>query len=241
MKKKKTQFIIGTIAILIVGGLFVFQEKPNQQKEETAKIGINPIQTVYAALSEQAKPFYYQQSDGLTKPVAERLVELDQLTIGCFGTNTIMQMSSTDTNLGGQCCGVLKDIGAYELQLPALYNFIEENGNIDLIPKDPYDIPVTHAQTLITFDKDIVLTPEQQTIYDEAVAISHHGGPCCCKCWKWYMMSGLGKKLIVDYSWDAEQLAQLWDLSSSCGHDEDTKMQEHYKKDSTDGHTEHSH
>ncbi len=224
MDNKKAQFIIGAIAILAIGGLFIFQ-----QKGDSTEVNINPIQAVYAALPERAKPFYYQQSDRLTKPVPERLVELDQLTIGCFGTNTIMQMSSTDTNLGGQCCGVLKDIEAYEKQLSALHNFIEENGNIGLIPKDSYDIPVTHAQTLIAFDKDIILTPEQQTIYDEAVTLSHHGGPCCCKCWRWYMMAGLGKKLIVDYSWDAEQQAELWDLSSSCGHDEDTNMHEHYK------------
>jgi hypothetical protein len=217
--------------------LFLFQYKPNQQKEETTEIGINPIQTVYAALPEQAKPFYYQQSDGLINPVPERLVELDQLTIGCFGTNTIMQMSSTDTNLGGQCCGVLKDIEAYEEQLPVLHQFIEENGNIELIPKDPYDIPVTHAQTLILFDTDIILTPEQQNVFSEAVTLSHHGGPCCCKCWKWYMMSGLGKKLIVDYDWNAEQLAELWDLSSSCGHDEDTNMQEHYKDNDDNDHS----
>lgn len=242
MSNQRIQFIISTITILAIGGFFVFnQTKFGQEESKKTEISINPIQTVYAALPERAKPFYYQQSDGLTKPVPERLVELDQLTIGCFGTKTIMQMSSTDTNLGGQCCGVLKDIGAYEEQLPALHSFIEENGSIELIPKDPYDIPVIHAQTLIAFDTDITLTPEQQIIYDEAVALSHHGGPCCCKCWKWYMMSGLGKKLITDYNWDSEQLAELWDLSSSCGHAEDTNMQEHYKKDSTDGHTDHSH
>lgn len=235
MNNKKTQLIIGAIAILVIGGLFLFQKKPNQQNDETTEVSINPIQTVYAALPERAKTFYYQQSEGLAQPVAERLVELDQLTIGCFGTNTIMQMSSTDTNLGGQCCGVLKDIEAYEEQLPALLNFIEENGDIELIPKDPYDIPVTHAQMLIALDTDIVLTSEQQSIFDEAVKQSHHGGPCCCKCWKWYMMSGLGKKLIVDYGWDAEQLAELWDLSSSCGHAEDTDMHEHYKDESENG------
>lgn len=182
-------------------------------------------------MPEQAKPFYYQQSEELTKPVPERLVELDQLTIGCFGADIIMQMSPADTNLGGQCCGVLKDIEAYEAQLPALRTFIEENGNIDLIPRDPYDISVTHAQKLIGFDQEITLSAEEWALYDEAVTLSHHGGPCCCRCWKWYMMSGLGKKLIVDYVWSAEQLAKLWDLSSSCGHAEDTNMQKHYEHD----------
>ncbi len=42
------------------------------------------------------------------------------------------------------------------------------------------------------------------------------------------MMSGLAKKLIVDYGWDEHQTAELWDTSSSCGHDEDTDMHGHY-------------
>jgi len=66
--------------------------------------------------------------------------------------------------------------------------------------------------------------------------MSHHGGPCCCKCWKWHMMSGLGKKLIVDFGWNAKQLAELWDLSSSCGHKEDTNMHQHYRTDSEHAH-----
>jgi len=42
------------------------------------------------------------------------------------------------------------------------------------------------------------------------------------------MMSGLAKKLIVDSGWNAHQIAQLWDISSSCGHSEDTDMHLHY-------------
>ena len=43
------------------------------------------------------------------------------------------------------------------------------------------------------------------------------------------MMSGLGKKLIVDHGLTAEELAELWDLSSSCGHQQDTNMIQHYR------------
>ena len=42
-------------------------------------------------------------------------------------------------------------------------------------------------------------------------------------------MSGLAKKLITEYGWDEEQIAELWDLSSSCGHQEDTDMPSHYE------------
>lgn len=189
------------------------------------------IMITYNSLSPKARSLYYKQSESLTKEVDPRVVELDQLTIGCFGTNTIMRMSEEDTNLGGQCCGALVDVETYKIQLQALNKFIEENNNINIIPKDPYDISVDHAQKLITFNKDIILLSTQQQIYNDAMKMSHHGGPCCCKCWKWYMMSGLGKKLIVDYSWNAEQLAELWDLSSSCGHDGDTNMHEHYENE----------
>lgn len=92
-------------------------------------------------------------------------------------------MLTADTNLGGQCCGTLKD--------PAGYNFTK-------------------------FDADIVLTPAQQAIYDESMENSHHGGSCCCKCWKWYVMSGLAKKMIVDYDFTPEDVSELWDISSSC-------------------------
>lgn len=188
----------------------------------------NKIDKIYNSLPQRARALYYVQSDNLNNEVPERMIELDKLTIGCFGTNTIMRMSDYDTNLGGQCCGTLMDIEDYNIQLKELQEFIKQNGNIILIPKDPYDVPVEHAQMLIQFDKDIKLSSIQEEIFNTAVNISHHGGPCCCKCWKWYMMSGLGKKLIVDYNWSAEQLSELWDISSSCGHKEDTNMFKHY-------------
>ena len=198
------------------------------RKGESGPARQNPIIAIYNTLSPQARALYYKQSDELTKSVPERLVELDQKTIGCFGASQVLAASASDENFGGQCCGVLKDVRSYELQLKALRRFIEENGDIDLIPRDPYDLPVVHAQQLARFDQEIVLSSEQQQLFDDAIQMSHHGGPCCCKCWKWYVMSGLAKKLIVDEGWDALRIVQLWDLSSSCGHAADTNMYEHY-------------
>jgi hypothetical protein len=214
----------GIIGLVAMGAyfLFFFDKAPD------ALGASNEITEVYAMLSPQAKSLYYKQSEELTKPVADRVVELDQLTIGCFGSSKILGMSTDDTNLGGQCCGILKSEEAYNTQMQALDKFIRENGNIALIPEDPYDLPVEHAQQLTQFDKDIQLNAEQQSIYDSAMEMSHHGGPCCCKCWKWYVMSGLAKKLIVNYGWDEHQIAELWDTSSSCGHDDDTNMFQHY-------------
>lgn len=222
---KKTLLIMAAIIVISLVSYNIFSGSIKE-----TKIGSNnEIEVIYNSLTPQAKALYYKQSASLTEEVGPRVVELDQLTIGCFGTNTIMQMSEDDTNLGGQCCGALMDAESYEIQLRALNEFIGENGDIDLIPRDPYDVSVTHTQELIALDKDIILDEQQQEIYDEAVEMSHHGGPCCCKCWKWYMMAGLAKKLIVDYGWDEHQITELWDTSSSCGHEEDTDMHEHYE------------
>ena len=129
---------------------------------------------------------------------------------------------------GGQCCGALTDITAYRIQLETIEHFIVENGGRDIIPADPYDLTVEVSQQLTQIDKDITLSSEQQMTFDNAVAMSHHGGPCCCKCWKWFVMSGLAKNLIVEEKWNQNQIAELWDISSSCGHAEDTDMHAHY-------------
>ncbi len=228
---KKFFLVLGIALVLLIGVVALRSGKKDGD-------------AVYNSLSPHAKKLYFEQSDKLTKDVDPRLVELDQLTIGCFGANKIMQMKDTDPNLGGQCCGVLQSIDAYNEQLAALDQYIKDHGDLDLIPKDPYDVSVEQAKTLTAFDSSLVLSAEQQAIYDEAVTLSHHGGPCCCKCWKWYVMSGLAKKLIMDYKFGALDIAELWDTSSSCGHDEDTNMYKHYKIHSQEqgapqGHTGH--
>jgi hypothetical protein len=236
----KTSFFYITIG-LVIGVIGVFSYQTGKHAGGTASIlqeETNPILKVYATLSPKAQALYLKQSDNLTKEVPARLVELDSLNIGCFGAKKILNMSSADTNLGGQCCGHLKNDKSYDIQLEVLDLFIKENGGSEYIPENPYDTPVPLAQKLTKFDSDIILSATQQKTYDEATEMSHHGGPCCCKCWKWYVMSGLAKKLIVDEGWDAHQISELWDLSSSCGHDEDTNMHEHYNSphDNDDGH-----
>lgn len=227
MKHSSLYLTIGLTVVLVgtaacQSGTRTVSDAPAAEEET------NPILTVYRSLSPQAQALYLKQSENLTKPVPERLIELDELTIGCFGPKQVLAMSPSDTNLGGQCCGALKNIESYELQLDALHAFIAENGGNALIPRDPYDISVTVAQQLTRFDGDIVLSQDEQKTYDEAIAMSHHGGPCCCKCWKYTVMSGLAKKLIADEGWDAHQITELWDLSSSCGHGDETELYKHY-------------
>lgn len=52
------------------------------------------------------------------------------------------------------------------------------------------------------------------------------------------MMSGLGKKLIAEYEFNAKRLVELWDLYSSCEHSDDTDMGEHYKDEDMHYHHE---
>jgi len=235
LNSENKKFFIGAIFVIIIFtaiNLFSGSSDPSgativSTNENSQTLNQDSIQDTYNSLPPKAKALYFEQSDGLTKEVPERIVELDQLQIGCFGPDNLAQLPK-DTNLGGQCCGALKDFEAYEIQLKVLAGFIKENGQINIIPKDPYDISVEQANTLTNFDS-LELSDKQQAIYDEALELSHHG-PCCCKCWKWFVMSGLGKKLIVDHNFDAAGISELWDLSSSCGHAEDTNMNQHYNE-----------
>src|SRR3989338_2691847 len=122
MKERTKIIMIVIVSILIAVAVFMGAPKLFESgKEKILEMNSEEdVASVYASLPPQAQKLYLKQSDNLAKPVPERLVELDQLKIGCFGADTIMRMSASDTNLGGQCCGVLQDIEAYEVQLQAL-------------------------------------------------------------------------------------------------------------------------
>ena len=92
--------------------------------------------------------------------------------------------------------------------------------DIDKIPDDPYDVDVQLAKELISY-YDLELTSEEQMAYDYAMENSMEKGPCCCKCWRWYVYSGLGKYLIKNHGFTGEQITEMWNLSDGCGGDED--------------------
>jgi len=104
------------------------------------------------------------------------------------------------------------NIHRYEEQVEGLKKY----SDIPEIPGNPYDIPTNLAQQLKGY-YDLPLTPEEQATYDYAVANSHERGPCCCKCWRWYVYGGLGKYLITQYQFTGEQVADVWNLSDGCG------------------------
>lgn len=120
--------------------------------------------------------------------------------------------SMPDTaRLQGSCCSPM-DMHRYEEQVTGLKKY----SNIPEIPSDPYDIDAAPAKQLKAY-YDVELTLEQQKSYDYAMANSMEKGPCCCKCWRWYVYGGLGKLLIQKYNFTGEQVTEIWNLSDGCG------------------------
>jgi hypothetical protein len=119
---------------------------------------------------------------------------------------------SDDAHLQGSCCSPMY-LHRYQEQVEALRQY----AGITEIPQDPYDIPASLVKELLGYQTNIELTSQQQTIYDEAMTLSDEGGPCCCRCWRWYAFEGMGKYLITQRGWSSQQLAELWGLTDGCG------------------------
>jgi len=125
-----------------------------------------------------------------------------------------------DARLQGSCCSPMSP-HRYSEQVEGLEKFKSVAAqNIEKIPNDPYDIEASLAKELMSY-YDMQLTPEEQGAYDYAMQNSHEKGPCCCKCWRWYVYGGLGKYLIKNHGFTGEQLTELWNLSDGCGGDEE--------------------
>jgi len=93
---------------------------------------------------------------------------------------------------------------------------LQKYKNVKEIPQDPYDIEASLAKKLQTHYDD-ALSSEQQRAYDYAMANSKEKGPCCCKCWRWYVYGGLGKYLIKKMGYSGKQVTEVWNLSDGCG------------------------
>lgn len=128
--------------------------------------------------------------------------------------NSIPNMSD-DNHIQGSCCSPM-NLHRYSEQIEGLKKY----SNIPEIPPDPYDIEAGLAKKLIGY-YDLELSPEEQQAYYYAMENSHEKGPCCCKCWRWYIYGGLGKLLIRQYGFTGEQLTEVWNLSDGCGGDEE--------------------
>ena len=120
-----------------------------------------------------------------------------------------------NARIQGSCCSPMS-LHRYTEQVEGLkkYEYIKE------IPSDPYDIEAGLAKKLQSY-YDMELTSDEQKVYDYAMENSEEKGPCCCKCWRWYVYGGLGKYLIKNYKFTGEQVTEVWNLSDGCGGDED--------------------
>lgn len=178
--------------------------------------------------TQTGKNLFLTQSKNLTMPVNPELVDLDSQIISCdanadnlsSNTSTIggscvggaTTLSSTKgMYLGGQCCGAMTDLTAYHANLQKLQSY----RNIPDIPLNPHKTPIPLAQKWINYDKTTTLTSDQQQVYDQAMQMSKEG-PCCCKCWHYFVNEGIAKKLIADYHFYSKQIDNYWEASDIC-------------------------
>ncbi len=175
-----------------------------------------------AALLLIGGAFYFSSSR--QKPSVEALphvdsalaAKFDELSRGgnssCSGgfKDSIASMSDS-AEIKGSCCSPM-DMHRYSEQVTGLQKYKD----IPEVPPDPYDINAGLAKKLQSY-YDVQLTPEEQKAYDYAMANSKEKGPCCCKCWRWYVYGGLGKLLIQKYHFTGEQVTEIWNLSDGCG------------------------
>lgn len=164
--------------------------------------------------------FYLDSSGMLSRPAAvgqEALAaKFDHLSRSGNSTCSVafdqsIEGMSDDERIQGSCCSPMS-LHRYTEQVEGLKKF----SHISEIPPDPYDLDAKLAKQLKAY-YDVELNPEQQVHYDFAMEHSSEKGPCCCKCWRWYVYGGLGKLLIQQYGFTGEQVTEIWNLSDGCG------------------------
>lgn len=116
-----------------------------------------------------------------------------------------------NARLQGSCCSPM-NLHRYTEQVKGLKKYKDVN----VIPPDPYNIEAKLAKTLLSHYND-TLTSKQQKEYDYAMQNSKEKGPCCCKCWRWYVYGGLAKYLIKNAHFNGKQITEIWNLSDGCG------------------------
>ncbi len=225
--KQKLLVCIVALFVLVLG---VFALSPNLLVSV-----FNNQQAISQALAEMeakiptqtGKNLFLVQSKNLTQKVDPELTDLDSKIISCdSNVDNLMSSGSIGGScvgggttlpnvkgkfLGGQCCGAMKDTKEYHAQIQKLQMY----KNIPDIPLNPYKTPVELAKKWIDYDKTTTLSMDQQKVMDEAMKISKEG-PCCCKCWHYYVNEGIAKKMIQEKGWSAQKVAQFWDNSSIC-------------------------
>lgn len=195
---KKAWIILIVLAFLGVYSLLFLTKKPlfNFSSGSTAKSHLTESTNTYVNPSIQAK-FDYLAKNGNSS---------------CSGAfkDSIKDMEDSE-RLKGSCCSPMS-VHRYSEQVEGLKKY----ASTVEIPTDPYDIEAAGAKKFIGY-YDIQLTPEEQKAYDYAMQNSNEKGPCCCKCWRWFVYGGLGKYLIREKGFTGEQITEIWNLSDGCG------------------------
>ncbi len=224
----KRNIILSIISAVIVIGGAVYVV--------TCKGGTAENPLLHAQLAEAyekiptatGKALFKTQSENLTKEVDPTLIDLDSQIISCspdvdgaMGSAPMAGGSCVagPTNLttadgmymGGQCCGPMKDLKAYNEELEKMQKYKD----MPDMPMNPYKTPVAQAKQWIDYDKATTLSAEDQKVFDDAMVISKEK-PCCCKCWHYFVNEGIGKKMIKDYHYSAQQVAEYWDTATIC-------------------------
>ena len=200
MMNKKLQITIVAIAIL-VGGYFYLSSGPAFDLSNQSSKNESSSHIVNEALAAR---FDYLSKNGNSSCSASF-------------RESVASMPN-DTRLQGSCCSLMS-VHRYSEQVEGLEKFKSvASQNIEKIPDDPYDIEAGLAKELMPY-YDLELTLEEQKAYDYAMQNSSEKGPCCCKCWRWYVYGGLGKYLIKNHGFTGEQVTQVWNLSDGCGGD----------------------
>ncbi len=177
------------------------------------------IVSLYIALFKDVQPQIARVADAALEAKFRELAQSRNSSCSAAFANSIAAMP-VGSRLQGSCCSPMS-LHRYSEQVEGLKAFKSVAGqNISKIPDDPYDIDAGLAQTLKGY-YDMELTPDEQVRYDYAMEHSQEKGPCCCKCWRWFVYGGLGKYLIREYGFTGEQVTQVWNLSDGCGGDED--------------------
>ncbi len=130
----------------------------------------------------------------------------------CSLASTDLDKLAVHGRLQGSCCQLMM-YSRYVLQIRRLRRYAA----VGVIPRDPYDVPVTLAKRLIGYDRQLHLNAGQRRIYGRAARLSHEHGPCCCHCWRWSAFRGQAKELIIRRRFGARAIATIWNLEDGCG------------------------
>src|SRR5258708_3372449 len=195
LQKYSLVFILIILAASVFGGSLFSNLSVNFTNSKLLGIK-NKIPT------EAGKNVFLRQSNNLTKDVDSELVDLDSQIISC--DPNVNNLSSSSSSIGGSCLG-----GQTTLSTTKGLNL---GGQCCGALTTPIDL----AKKWINYDKETTLTSEEQAIYDKAFSESKEG-PCCCKCWHYYVNKGIAKSLIRQEHYNSQQIEDFWGVSDICG------------------------